>query len=112
MTGALADMLSLSASLSVSGTAHALYSYLNNNFGTPFIPISSGSSLAPAFEFFNTESLPTKSIISDIIRPRPDLPTAQTLKATVSRMPAIQKTQDAVTAKISALQLSALSGSQ
>lgn len=101
LTGALADMLFASATLGPgSGTAHALYSYLNNEHGTPFIPISSGSSVAPAFQFFNTKDLPTKSIISDIIRPRPIIPQAHRLKDTTTRLGGAVKTSVAISNKL------------
>jgi hypothetical protein len=100
LTGALADFLFASASLAVSGTGHALYSYLNNENGTPFIPISSGSGIAPAFQFFNTQDLPTKSIISSIINPRPIIPQAHTLKDTVTRLGGAVKTNSALSLKL------------
>jgi hypothetical protein len=101
LTGALADMLFASASLGPgSGTAHAIYSYLNNDTGTPFIPISSGSGIAPAFQFFNTQDLPTKSIISSIINPRPAIPQAHTLKDTVTRLGGAAKMSSALSFKL------------
>jgi hypothetical protein len=100
LTGALADMLFASASLAVSGTGHALHSYLNNDTGTPFIPISSGSGIAPAFQFFNTKDLPTKSIISQIINPRPTIPQAHTLKDTTTRLGGAVKTTTALQTKL------------
>jgi hypothetical protein len=107
LTGALADRFAASASLASSGTAHALYSYLHNQFGTPYIPISSGSGQASAFQYFNTDDLQTKSIISSILRSRPTLPQAHRLRDTVARLGGVQKMSDAVNMSI----LAALSGS-
>ncbi|MBV8072366.1 MAG: hypothetical protein JO270_20860 [Acidobacteriaceae bacterium] len=109
LTGALADMLFASASLTgTGGTAHAIYSYLNNPTGTPYIPISSGSSVAPAFQFFNTSDLPTKSIISQIIRPRPSIPQQHSLAATTTRLGGYTRRSDATAFKILQLQKQAL----
>jgi hypothetical protein len=100
LTGSLADMLAVSASLA-TGTAGALYAYLHNEFGTPYIPISSGSSVAPAFSFFDMNDVAmTKSIISSILRPRPNLPQAHRLKDTVSRLGPAKKRSDALAEKI------------
>lgn len=88
MTGALADQLAVSSSLPApSGTAHTLYAYLHNEFGTPYIPISSGSSLSPAFQFFeNTETLPVKTLVHEIINPRAIIPVANTATAFLNRL--------------------------
>lgn len=100
LTGALADRLSASASLSVSGTSHALYSYLHNQFGTPYIPISSGSAFGTSFQYFNTSDLPTKTIISEILRSRPSLPQAHRLRDTVTRLGGAQRMSDIIQQRI------------
>lgn len=95
LTGVLADQLAVSSSLpSPSGTAHTLYSYLHNEFGTPYIPISSGSGIAPAFQFFERlDPLKGKTLISEVIQPKPIIPAANTARAAISRLGTLQTRQ-------------------
>jgi hypothetical protein len=99
LTGVLADQLAVSSSLpSPSGTAHALYAYLHNEYGTPFIPISSGSSLAPAFQFFEqpADSVPVKQVVNAVINPKTIMPAANTSRAALSRLGNLKTRQYAV----------------
>lgn len=102
LTGVLADQLSVSASLpSPSGTAHTLYSYLNNEFGTPYIPISSGSGLAPAFQFFeNINAVDAKPIISQVIQPVQNIPSSNTARAAINRLGTLKTRQERMTTSI------------
>lgn len=95
MTGVLADQLSVSSSLpSPSGTAHTLYAYLHNEFGTPYIPISSGSGIAPAFQFFeNINTIDGKAITSQVIQPSPNQPASNTARAAISRLGTLKTRQ-------------------
>lgn len=108
MTGVLADQLSVSSSLpGLSGTAHALYSYLHNEYGTPYIPISSGSSVAPAFQFFeDVDPIQGKTIVSQVIQPSSIIPAANTAKAAINRLGTLKtRVQRMNTSIINALKL-------
>lgn len=79
LTGALADRLT------GSGQA-ALYSYLHNEFGTPYIPVSSGSNNAPSFFVFDAgESGLSRRFISDLLEQKTLLKRSNTLQSVLSR---------------------------
>jgi hypothetical protein len=100
MTGALADRLLLSASLTApgSGTAHALYSYLNNPYGTPYIPLSSGSSVDIGSQFLDRESdesKETRKKIFELLNPK-NFDTTNTIPAVRSRANLTRSLRDRV----------------
>ena len=79
LTGALADRLT------GSGQA-ALNAYLRNEFGTPYIPISSGSSTAPSFFVFEAgESGLSRRLISDLLEQKTLLKKSHNLQSVLSR---------------------------
>jgi hypothetical protein len=80
VTGALADML--------TGSQHAgaRYSFLNNEFGTPYIPLSSGSGTPVSFNYFGSNHRKVSNLIlSNVLRPTPIIKGMQTLKSITSR---------------------------
>jgi hypothetical protein len=77
MTGALADRLTGS---------NVTYAYLHNEFGTPYIPISSGSGLPLSFNFFTKEDAGKfKNTINGILNPKPKISQSNTMYDTVTR---------------------------
>lgn len=100
LTGALADRLFLSSSITGSGgTAGALYAYLNNQFKTPYIPLSSGSSISTTFiRNGNVEDPTARKIVDDTLSRRPLVSSAQRIKDVMSRLPLTGKRiQDVLT---------------
>jgi len=80
ITGSLADRL--------SGSDHAStrYAFLNNEFGTPLIPLSSGSGEPAELQFFIKSDIEAnKKLISDIFTPRANVDPSLTLKALLSK---------------------------
>lgn len=100
LTGALADRLYASASLGPgSGTAHAIYSYLNNPFGTPYIPLSSGSSIGESSQFFikeDAEAAAARKKIFSILNPRPIVSSMNTIDSFRSRSGIVRSLRDRV----------------
>ncbi len=95
LTGTFAD------NLNRSGTyAEVMRSFLDNEFGTPYIPISSGSSEIPSFDVFDVEeSRRSRRIFDEIINPKTLVPKDNTLKASLSRADVTISTRDAITKK-------------
>jgi hypothetical protein len=95
LTGTLSDVLT------GSQFAHTRYVYLNNEFGTPFIPISSGSGFAPSFDTFTVEeAVAAREIINEVLVPKPIIKQANTTKAHVARAKVVKSTKANVDAKI------------
>lgn len=79
LTGALADRLT------GSGQA-ALNAYLHNEFGTPYIPISSGSSITPSLFIFDPgEGGLSRRFISDLLEQKTMLKRSHNLQSVLSR---------------------------
>lgn len=104
ITGALGDMLT------GSQYSHTRYSFLNNEFGTPYIPISSGSGIPPAFQFFQLDDTSleqfneARRIVSEALRSRALVGQDNTLKATLSRNGYVVTVRDDIVKKLSGLQ--------
>lgn len=81
ITGSLADYLTGSVF-----TQGAFYTYLNNEFGTPFIPITSGSGITPSFETFDEQDAQaTRDVIVNVIHPGPVIHQQDTITRYVAR---------------------------
>lgn len=79
LSGTLADRLTGSGQ-------GALYSYLHNEFGTPYIPISSGSGLSPSLFVFDAgESGLSRQFISDLLEQKTILKRSNNLQSVLSR---------------------------
>lgn len=90
ITGSYYNILSGSGKLSeVQST------FLNNEFGTPYIPLSSGSAEIPSYNPFTVDEI-TKSnqLFNDILNPKTLTPNDNTLKAFVSRSGVIKTRRD------------------
>lgn len=91
LTGSLVDTLSGSGQLEqVKST------YLNNEFGTPYIPISSGSAEQSTFNILIED---TKNTIAQILNPTSIIPWDNTLRAYLSRENIFQTARDAILEK-------------
>ena len=92
ITGSLAD--------NISGTLVPYY-YLNNEFGTPYIPLSSGSSISPFFAALTIEeATKSRQLINDILHQRPTIASSNTIQDTLNRLALVQSTTDAVLSKL------------
>jgi hypothetical protein len=79
LTGTLADRLTGSGQ-------GALYSYLRNEFGTPYIPISSGSGVTPSLFVFDAgEGGLSRKLISDLLEQKTLLKRSHNLQSVLSR---------------------------
>ncbi len=90
----------------VTGTAQTnmLSDFLRNEFGTPYIPLSSGSGENPTFlSFGDDESLASRALSNDILRPRTMIKSAQTLRSTLNRTKFTRSVRDQVISRISSL---------
>lgn len=101
VTGALGDMLTGSA------FAGARYSFLNNEFGTPYIPISSGSGVPPSFQSFQLDNASleqfnaARQIVSDALRSRATTGQDNTIRATLNRGGYVITVRDDIIKKLS-----------
>src|SRR5205085_1403595 len=59
----------LQAFLTSSGHESMRRAYLRNEFGTPFIPLSSGSGESPAFQFFDEVDIGAREFAAGVLRP-------------------------------------------
>ncbi len=93
ITGTLADRLTGSAH------AHLRYLFLNNQFGTPFISIASGSGEDTSGESFSDVSSNNR-LISEIFRPLAKIGSSYTMKTSLSSKNTTQKTRDIALEKV------------
>lgn len=99
LTGALVDALSGSGDLQ-----NVRNSYLSNEFGTPYVPISSGSSAIPSFDTFDvTSATESKDIFSTTLNPKTLIPSDSTLRAHMTRAAVLKTTRDVILQKINLL---------
>lgn len=100
VTGTLADRL--------TGSAGFFSSFLGNEFGTPYLPISSGSGIPPASQIFDDPIVmkEEQKTVHEAINPRTLVPPANTAKSTLSRTDYASSTADRVTRKLSILRSS------
>lgn len=97
LTGAFVDVLSGSGDL-----AGVRLAYLTNEFGTPYIPLSSGSGLAPSFDTFdNSESKISREIFSETLNPTTLISRDNTLRAHMARADVLKTTRDTILIKTS-----------
>lgn len=79
-------------------------SFLKNEFGTPYIPLSSGSGENPSF--FSAEpdgDLATRVLRDEILRPKTFVKPSQTLKSTLNRARFIRTSRDQVLDRLTVL---------
>jgi len=96
ITGSLVDLLSGSG-----GIYNVRNSYLKNEFGTPYIPISSGSAAIPSFDTFSEEEIKqSKTIFQETLNPKTLVPKDNTLRAHLSRAQVLKTTRDVMFSKI------------
>lgn len=68
--------------------------YLNNEFGTPFIPISSGSGVPLSFNSFTADdATAAREIVNEVLSPRPLINQANTIKSHIARARLISSTR-------------------
>jgi hypothetical protein len=92
VTGTLYDRLD-------SGAKSA---YLNNEFGTPYIPLSSGSGEDPSFDPFTKEDKAlSKQVLNDVIGAKANFMSSNTLKSLASRSRYSRKVRDIVSSRFS-----------
>lgn len=76
ITGALAD------TYAATTRAHARYAFLNNEFGTPYIPLSSGSGLPAESEITAVKTdRTTIPLVADILSPKTNFGRGQTMSS-------------------------------
>jgi len=96
ITGSLVDLLSGSG-----GIYNVRNSYLSNEFGTPYIPISSGSAFIPSFDTFSEEEVvESKKVFQETLNPKTLVPKDNTLRAHLSRAQVLKTTRDVMLSKI------------
>lgn len=92
VTGTLYDRLD-------SGAKSA---YLSNEFGTPYIPLSSGSGEDPSFDPFTKEDKAlSRQVLNDIIGAKANFMSSNTLKSFASRSKYSRKVRDIVSSRFS-----------
>lgn len=95
LTGAFVGALSASGRL--DGVEA---SFLQNEFGTPFIPISSGSGEAPNFDAYTSDdAASSRKIFQQILNPTTLIPKDNTLRAFLTRSKVTLTTRDAILKK-------------
>lgn len=98
LTGAFAD--------SVTGTMVPT-TYLQNEFGTPYIPISSGSGIPVSFQIFTPEdTIAAKALTAEIIKPKTIVNRDNTVSAHIARARVIKVTRQTIADRLDQLQSS------
>lgn len=69
--------------------------YLNNDFGTPFIPLSSGSGADPTFDL-EIDVAEIKKAMAEVLEPKKDITPTNTLRHALTRFPVTRTTRDSV----------------
>jgi len=96
LTGTFVDILSGSGDLeSVQST------YLTNEFGTPYIPLSAGSAEPPSFDVFSTEEVKkSRDLFTTTLNPSTLIPRDNTLRSALARADVIKSTRDTIISKL------------
>lgn len=95
LTGSLVTALSASGQL-----AGVQASFLSNEFGTPYIPISSGSGEVPTFKAFTAaDAQATREVVDAVLNPTTIVPRDNTLRAFLARSKVAVSTRDAILKK-------------
>lgn len=90
LTGTFVDILSGSGKLDAVKST-----FLSNEFGTPYIPLSSGSAEIPSFDTFDiSEAQESRRIFQESLNPKTLIPQDNTLRATLARSGVIKSTRD------------------
>lgn len=110
ITGTLADMLT------GSQFASTRLSFLNNQFKTPFIPISSGSGLSPAFQFFQLNPADAENfaiarrIVRDTLNSKTPFGQGNTIRDALNRSGYVSSTRDNILSSLNSF-ISSFTGS-
>jgi hypothetical protein len=88
VTGTLADRLTSSLGFHND--------FLNNEFGTPYIPLSSGSGESPSFDIFS-DATNNAQFIEDVLSPKPLVGRALTLRSVLASKNTTVTTRDLAT---------------
>lgn len=96
LTGALPTILS------ASGLYDQVQStYLSNEFGTPYVPITSGSAEIPSFDVFDIDEAKKSRLVFDqVLNPKTLIPKDNTLRASLARADIVKSTRDFILTKI------------
>jgi len=103
-TGSLSDdfavLSRLTGALAVDHPNYGEW-YLNNEFGTPFLPISSGTAFPSEFAPLTSEdSADSRRILDQILNPKTKIFTDNTIHAFISRSDTVRTTQDKILTKV------------
>ena len=94
ITGTLADRLSES-------DPGVFNTYLKNEFGTPYIPVSSGSGENPSFDPYTpAERSLSKLVLQDVLGQKSKLKSANTLKSVINRSNYVKSIRDVVSTRL------------
>lgn len=104
MTGSLSDRF--------SGSAGFFSSFLTNEFGTPYVPVSSGSGEPTSNEILDDKKTAKEEskAVHEAINPRTLVPRASTMKSTLARTEYSKSTADRAASRLSKIR-SPVSGS-
>jgi hypothetical protein len=90
ITGAFADMLT-------GSNEDVLDTFLANQWGRPYIPLSSGSGIFPSFDPYDpVTALNHQAAIASVLTLHPLVQTANTINATLNRLNYFQTTRDRI----------------
>jgi hypothetical protein len=86
---------------SLQSTLSAFPQYLSNEFGTPYIPLSSGSGAPIGFDVFTPEEIQASRDTFDLVmRQHPTISQANTLSALMSRLGDVRSTRDMIADRV------------
>lgn len=75
--------------------------FLNNEFGTPYVPVSYGSAEDPSFDVYDPEEAKkSRKVFDDVLNPKTLVPKDNTLKASLSRADVTISTRESIVKKI------------
>lgn len=90
ITGAFADTLT-------GSRGGVLYTFLHNEYGTPFIPLTSGSGIAPAFDPYTADDIAiNRFIVGGILRQKNLVGSSNILRSTLNRLNYFQTRRDQI----------------
>lgn len=97
---------SLLENVTGSSQTNLLNAFIHNEFGTPYIPLSSGSSVSPSFfSFDEDEARAARALRDEVLRPRTVVSSAQSVRNVLNRNRFIRSARDQVVQRLSALGL-------
>lgn len=99
LTGSFVDALSGSGRLE-----EVRRTFLNNEFGVPYIPVSSGSGENPSFDVYTKEDVQqSRDVFDEIINPKTDIPRDNTLRAHLVRSQVVKTVRDSLSEKLAGI---------